>query len=133
MTASETRSEIAVAAPPPPAGDAALPMALLELELSLDRFSGNKDDFSSFVRTVADDIGGEFLFALPASGLVDNCLAIAVLRHGQSKDETDGQSKTILFVCLDEDGSSIRVEQPSERTAGLVSFAEAFVGVLERI
>ncbi|APG90314.1 hypothetical protein [Sinorhizobium americanum] len=129
MTASETRSEIAVAAPPPPGGDAALPMALLELELSLDRFSGNKDDFSSFVRTVASDIGGEFLFALPASGLVDNCLTIAALRQGTADD----LAETILFVCLDEDGSSIRVEQPSERTAGLASFAEAFVGVLERI
>ncbi|OAP40800.1 hypothetical protein AU381_02575 [Sinorhizobium glycinis] len=129
MTASETRSQIAVAAPPPPGGDAGLPMALLELELSLDRFSGNKDDFSAFVRTVADDIGGEFLFVLPASGLVDNCLTIAVLRHGQ----IDGETPTILFVCLEEDGSSIRVEQPGERTTGLVSFAEAFVGVLERI
>ncbi len=129
MTASETRSEIAVPTPPAPGGDAALPMALLELELSLDRFSGNKDDFSAFVRTVADDIGGEFLFVLPASGLVDNCLTIAVLRHGQ----TDGEMPTILFVCLDEDGSTIRVEQPSDRTAGLTSFAEAFVGVLERI
>ncbi|ASY68030.1 hypothetical protein AB395_0000613 [Sinorhizobium fredii CCBAU 45436] len=104
-------------------------MALLELELSLDRFSGNGDDFSAFVRTVADDIGGELLFDLPASGLVDNCQTIAALRHGQ----TDGQTPTILFVCLDADGSTVRVEQPSERTAGLVSFAEAFVGVLERI
>ncbi|AFL49255.1 hypothetical protein ABIE78_004978 [Sinorhizobium fredii] len=129
MTASETRSEIAAPAPPLPGGDAALPMALLELELSLDRFSGSKDDFSSFVRTVADDVGGELLFVLPASGLVDNCLTIAVLRHSQ----TDGQTPAILFVCLDEDASSIRVEQPSERTAGLTSFADAFVDVLERI
>ncbi|WOS63618.1 hypothetical protein [Sinorhizobium fredii] len=129
MTASETRSEIAVPAPPPSGGDVALPMALLELELSLDRFSGNGDDFSAFVRTVADDIGGELLFDLPASGLVDYCKTIAALRHGQ----TDGQTPTILFVCLDADGSTVRVEQPSERTAGLVSFAEAFVGVLERI
>jgi hypothetical protein len=129
MTASETRPESTVAAAPPPGADTALPMALLELELSLDRLSGNKDDFSAFVRTVADDIGGEFLFALPASGLIDDCLTIAVLRHGQA----DGATPAILFVCLDEDGSTIRVEQPSDRTGGLTSFAESFVGVLERI
>ncbi|MQW86596.1 hypothetical protein [Sinorhizobium saheli] len=129
MAAAQTTMDTALPAPPIAAADAALPMALLELELSLDRFSGNKDDFTGFVRTVADDIGGEFLFALPASGLVDDCLTIAALRHG----ETDGKAPMILFVCLDKDGSTVRVEQPGERTAGLKSFTEAFVGVLERI
>jgi hypothetical protein len=121
--------DVALPAPLHAADGAAIPMALLELELSLDRFSGNKDDFASFIRTVADDIGGEFLFALPASGLIEDCLTIAALRHG----ETEDKAPMILVVCLGQDGSTIRVEQPSERTAGLRSFAEAFVGVLERI
>ncbi|WEX78285.1 hypothetical protein PYH37_003158 [Sinorhizobium numidicum] len=121
--------EIAVPAPPPQTGEAAIPMALLELELSLDHFSGNKEDFAAFIRTVADDVGGEFLFALPASGLIEDCLTIAAIRYG----ETEDKAPMILFVCLDGDGSTIRVEQPSERTADLKSFAEAFVGVLEQI
>ena len=129
MAAPQSTVDIALPAPPPSAGDAALPMALLELELSLDRFSGNKDEFAGFTRTVAHDIGGELLFVLPASGLVDDCLTIAAVRHGQAGDKTP----IILFICLAQDGSTIRVEQPSERTAGLKSFAEAFVGVLERI
>ncbi|MCA1366602.1 hypothetical protein I6F15_04180 [Bradyrhizobium sp. BRP14] len=128
MATVQTSMDIALPAPPHAAGDPALPMALLELELSLDRFSGSKDDFAGFIRTVADDIGGEFLFALPASGLIEDCLTIAALRHG----ETDDKTPMILIVCLDQDGSTIRVEQPSERIAGLRSFAEAFVGVLER-
>lgn len=129
MAASETRTEFTHPTPPPQTGDAAIPMALLELELSLDRFSGEEDDFAGFIRTVAKDVGGEFLFALPASGLVEDCLTIAALRLGENQDKTP----TILFVCLDPDGTTVRVEQPSERTAGLKSFAEAFVGVLERI
>jgi hypothetical protein len=129
MATAQTSMDVALPAPLHAADGAAIPMALLELELSLDRFSGNKDDFASFIRTVADDIGGEFLFALPASGLIEDCLTIAALRHG----ETEDKAPMILVVCLGQDGSTIRVEQPSEHTAGLRSFAEAFVGVLERI
>lgn len=129
MAASETSIEITRPVAAPQTGEAAIPMALLELELSLDRFSGDRDDFDSFVRTVAKDVGGEFLFALPASGLVDDCLSIAVLRLGAGGDKPP----TILFVCLDADGSTVRAEQPGERTAGLKNFAEAFVGVLERM
>ncbi|HXV29765.1 MAG TPA: hypothetical protein VD840_05475 [Sinorhizobium sp.] len=129
MAASETRTETTRPAAPPQAGDAAIPMALLELELSLDGFAGDKDEFPGFIRTVAKDIGGEFLFALPASGLVDDCLSIAVLRLDAGGDK----APTILFVCLGDDGSTVRVEPPSDRTADLVSFAESFVGVLERI
>ncbi|PST26387.1 hypothetical protein C7U60_05045 [Mesorhizobium plurifarium] len=129
MAAPQSTMDIALPAPPPPAGDAAIPMALLELELSLDRFSGNKDDFVGFTHKVAHDIGAELLFILPASGLVDDCETIAAVRHGRTEDNTP----IILFICLAQDDATIRVEQPSERTAGLKSFAESFVGVLERI
>ncbi|MCA1444306.1 hypothetical protein I6F07_29785 [Ensifer sp. IC4062] len=112
----------------PQTSDAAIPMALLELELSLDGFSGSKDEFAAFVRTVAADIGGELLFTLPASGLIEDCLTIAAIRYSDV-----GNAPTILFVCLGGDGNAIRVEQPGEQTADLKSFAEAFVGVLERI
>ncbi|MCA1403482.1 hypothetical protein I6F26_02555 [Ensifer sp. IC3342] len=128
MVAPETSVTKAAPALLPQPSDAAIPMALLELELSLDGFSGSKDEFASFVRTVAADIGGELLFTLPASGLIEDCLTIAAIRYSDA-----GKAPTILFVCLGGDGTSIRVEQPGERTADLKSFAEAFVGVLERI
>ncbi|HEV7319597.1 MAG TPA: hypothetical protein VGO04_13445 [Ensifer sp.] len=111
-----------------PAGNGGIPMGLIELELSLDGFSGNNDDFTSFVRTVADNAGGELLFALPGSDLIEDCRSIAVLRLG----EIEG-SASILFACLDEKGSTVRIERPSEDTRDLTRFAESFVGVLERM
>ncbi|MBB4184891.1 hypothetical protein GGE07_001520 [Sinorhizobium terangae] len=128
MVAPETSVTKAAPTLLPQPGDAAIPMALLELELSLDGFSGTKDEFSAFVRTVAADIGGELLFTLPASGLIEDCLTIAAIRYSDA-----GKAPTILFVCLGGDGTEIRVEQPGAQTADLKSFAEAFVGVLERI
>ncbi|WFU48370.1 hypothetical protein [Sinorhizobium terangae] len=128
MVAPETSVTKAAPTLLPQPGDAAIPMALLELELSLDGFSGSKDEFAAFVRTVAADIGGELLFTLPASGLIEDCLTIAAIRYSDA-----GKAPTILFVCLGGDGTEIRVEQPGAQTADLKSFAEAFVGVLERI
>ncbi|MEI2297711.1 hypothetical protein [Ensifer sp. MJa1] len=111
-----------------PAGDGGIPTGLLELELSLDSFSGGTDDFSDFVRSVADSSGGEFLFALPASDLIEDCQSIAVLRLSEAESET-----SILFACLDKDGTSIRVEHPGDSTRDLQRFAESFVGLLERM
>ncbi|MGE6782323.1 hypothetical protein ACQKGL_07365 [Ensifer adhaerens] len=110
------------------AGDGGIPIGLIELELSLDGFSGNNVDFTSFVRTVADKAGGEFLFALPASDLIEDCLNIAVLRMSAA----DGDA-SILFACLDDQGRAVRIEHPSDTTRGLERFAESFVGVLERM
>lgn len=128
MVASHAAVAVATHAAPPSPADTGIPMALLELELSLDGFSGSKDDFTAFIRAVADNVGGEFLFALPASGLIENCLSIAVLRLGETQGDTP-----ILFVCLEQEGSTIRLEHPGESTQDLKSFAESFVGVLERI
>ncbi|MCY1237327.1 hypothetical protein D9M68_493250 [compost metagenome] len=127
MGASQAAVAIATPTPLPPR-DGGVPMGLFELELSLDGFSGNKDDFAGFVRTVADNAGGEFLFALPASELVEDCLSVAVLRLGEQDTET-----SILFACLDEQGTTIRLEHPGDGTRDLERFAESFVGVLERM
>lgn len=127
MGASQAAVVTATPTPLPP-GDGGIPMGLLELELSLDGFSGNKEDFTGFVRTVADSAGGEFLFALPASELIEDCLSIAVLRLGEQDSEP-----SILFACLDEQGATIRIEHPGDDTRDLERFAESFVGVLERI
>ena len=111
------------------AGEPALPLELLELELSLDGFSGDVEDFAEAVRQAATQLGGDFLFDLPASGLAEDCLRIAALRVPKGEDN----ALEVVFALLDAEGSAIRVENPDETTQDLKRFAEAFVGVLERI
>lgn len=123
--AAINRATPAAALPP---GDGHISLGLVELELSLDGFSGASDDFASFVRTVAGNIGGEFLFALPASDLIEDCRSIAVLRLGNAPAEP-----SILFACLDEQGTAVRIEHPNDSTRDLARFARSFVGVLERM
>ena len=112
-----------------PAGESALPLELLELELSLDGFSGDEASFADTVRNAADQLGGDFLFDLPASGLAEDCLRIAALRVPKG---TNGALE-IVFALLDAEGAAIRVENPDETTKDLKRFADAFVDVLQRI
>lgn len=111
------------------AGEPALPLELLELELSLDGFSGDAESFADAVRNAADQVGGDFLFDLPASGLAEDCLRIAALRLPNSEDG----ALSVVFALLDAEGAAVRVENPDEQTEGLKRFAEAFVDVLQRI
>ncbi|UEX82446.1 hypothetical protein K8M09_03930 [Shinella zoogloeoides] len=110
-------------------GDPALPLELLELELSLDGFSGDEASFAEAVRQAADQVGGDFLFDLPASGLAEDCLRIAALRVPKGENG----APTIVFALLDAEGATIRVENPDETTKDLKRFADAFVDVLQRI
>lgn len=109
--------------------DSGLTMELLELELSLDGFSPDAGTFADHVRAASAAIDGAFLFELPASGLIADCERIAVMRIPAD----GGDEMTTVFVCLENDGTTIRVETPDERTADLRNFAEAFVDVLQRI
>lgn len=111
------------------AGEPALPLELLELELSLDGFSGDEESFAAAVRMAADQLGGDFLFDLPASGLAEDCLRIAALRVPKGEDGV----LEVVFALLDAEGTAIRVENPDEKTEGLKRFADAFIDVLERI
>ncbi|TCQ28993.1 hypothetical protein [Rhizobium sp. PP-CC-3G-465] len=118
------------ATPPTPEGsELEFTMEMLELELSLDGTAPDGDDFSDRVRAAAADLKGAFLFDLPASGLVDNCERIAVLRIPRDS----GTGSETIFACLEADGTSIRIEKPNERTMGLASFAQAFVDVFQRM
>nr|WP_298101171.1 hypothetical protein [uncultured Shinella sp.] len=110
-------------------GEPALPLELLELELSLDGFSGDEASFAEAVRTAATQLGGDYLFELPASGLAEDCLRIAALRVPKGDDG----ALSVVFALLDAEGSAIRVENPDETTADLKRFADAFVDVLQRI
>lgn len=117
------------AAPATPAGEPALPLEILELELSLDGFSGDEASFAEAVRNAADQLGGDYLFDLPASGLAEDCLRIAALRVPKGEDG----ALEIVFALLDAEGAAIRVENPDENTKDLKRFADAFVDVLQRI
>lgn len=110
-------------------GETALPLELLELELSLDGFSGDEAGFAETVRAAAAGIGGDFLFDLPASGLAEDCKRIAALRVPKGENG----ELALVFALLDAEGSAIRVESPDEKTEGLQRFADAFVDVLQRI
>ncbi len=105
-----------------------LPMELLQLELSLEGYDGGEAGFCEAVRTAAGNARGEFLFDLPAAGLIEDCKRIAVLRV----PSVNGGMRVMLAV-LDGNSSEIRVQAPDQETAHLVRFADAFIEVLERI
>ncbi|WP_160005170.1 hypothetical protein [Rhizobium sp. 18055] len=124
-------SELAVDSPLPTlggtdVGDAFLPMDLLELELSLESYDGDAN-FCDAVRMAARRSGGEFLFDLPAEGLLDDCKRIAVLRIPSASSDM-----RIVLAVLDHNGTDIRMESPAPETAHIVQFADAFIEVLER-
>lgn len=102
-----------------------LPFELLELELSLEGFQGGEEGFREAVRDAAAAADGEFLFDLPAAGLVPDCRRIAVLRI------PDEDGNRIVLAMLDAAGTEIRVQEPDEDTEHLVRFADAFVDVLQ--
>lgn len=125
MLPTQTAADTAIATP---AGEPSLPLKLLELELSLDGFSGDEAGFANAVRTAADQIGGDFLFDLPASGLAEDCRRIAALRVPQGEEGV----LAVVFALLDAEGAAIRVETPGETMKDLKHFADAFVDVLQR-
>ncbi|WP_430440461.1 hypothetical protein [Shinella sp.] len=126
MLPTQTAADTAITAP---TGEPALPLELLELELSLDGFSGDETGFAEAVHTAAGQLGGDFLFDLPASGLAEDCRRIAALRVPQG----EGGALAVVFALLDAEGTAIRVEAPDETTKDLKRFADAFVDVLQRI
>ncbi|OBZ92979.1 hypothetical protein ADU59_24825 [Pararhizobium polonicum] len=131
MLSSEPKTTAPSAATPTaaPVSEPGLTMELLELELSLDGFTTGPDGFAAHVRAAAAAIDGAFLFELPASGLLDDCDRIAVLRIPRE----GSAAMATIFACLETDGATIRIETPDEKTADLKNFAEAFVDVLQRI
>ncbi len=113
----------------PAAPEPVLPLDLVELELALDGFVPGQGRFAEKLREATKRVDGEFLFELPASDLAENCTHIAALRiPGPTAAEAQ-----VVLALLDAAGTSIRVEYPDARTEDLKRFAEAFIGVLERI
>ena len=108
--------------------DHALPVELLELELSLEAFDGDEAGFCEAVRRAATAAEGEFLFDLPAAGLIADCRRIAVIRI-----PCEPEGMRVVLARLNEDGAGIRLQEPDEETEHLVRFADAFIDVLRRM
>ncbi|MBC7282153.1 hypothetical protein [Hoeflea sp.] len=106
---------------------APMPLDLVELELALDLSGIREHGFCEAVREAATTVRGEYLFDLPASGLADDAQRIAVVCLSREEGGRFG------LVLLSADGDQARTIEPDETTAGLVQFARAFVGVLEKL
>ena len=110
--------------PPQPAP---LALDLVELDLALDLSDIADRGFCDAVRDAAKKIGGEFLFDLPSSGLVEDAQRIALVCLSRDNGGRYG------LVLLSADGDRVRAAEADEATKGLVQFAKAFVAVLEKL
>jgi len=104
-----------------------LALDLVELELALDLSDIADRGFCDAVRDAAMKINGEFLFDLPASGLVEDAQRIAVVCLSRDNGGRFG------LVLLSTNGDRVETAEADETTAGLVQFARAFVSVLEKL
>lgn len=110
-----------------PPATSPMPLDLVELELALDLSGIPEHGFCEAVREAATTVGGEYLFDLPASGLAGDAQRIAVVCLSRDNGGRFG------LVLLSADGDQARTIEPDETTAGLLQFARAFVGVLEKL
>jgi len=106
---------------------APLALDLVELELALDLSDIANRGFSDAVRDAAAKVDGEFLFDLPASGLVADAQRIAIVCLSRDNGGRFG------LVLLSAAGDKVGTMEADEATSGLVQFARAFVGVLEKL
>lgn len=109
------------------ASPAPVSLDLMELELALDLDEITEHGFCEAVREAAKASGAEFLFDLPASGLVEDAQRIAIICLSRKDGGRFG------LVLLSPEGDRATALEPGPETAGLVQFAKAFVAVLERL
>lgn len=106
---------------------APLALDLVELDLALDLSDIADRGFADAVGDAAKVIGGEFLFDLPASGLVEDAQRIAVVCLSRQNGGRFG------LVLLSAGGDRVETAEADAATTGLVQFARAFVAVLEKL
>lgn len=106
---------------------APMPLELVELDLALDLNDIASHGFGHAVREAAKTVKGEFLFDLPASGLAADAQRIAIVCLSR---EDGGR---FALVLLSANGDQARTMEPDAKTADLVTFAKAFVAVLEKL
>ncbi|MCY0094203.1 hypothetical protein [Hoeflea ulvae] len=100
---------------------------LVQLDLALDLTDIAVHGFGEAVRAAARTVNGEFLFDLPASGLLDDAQRIAVVCLSRQDGGRFG------LVVLNSKGDRAMTVEPGAGTADLLRFARAFVGVLEKL
>ncbi|BDA83119.1 hypothetical protein Sa4125_06610 [Aureimonas sp. SA4125] len=99
----------------------------VEFELALDMQDPTEQAFETCVSNAAQVVGGEILFDMPADDSIEDATRMAAVRiPGAARDR-------ILFVVLDEAGSTLRIASTDEVGERFHGFARAFVSVLERI
>ncbi|KQT61282.1 MULTISPECIES: hypothetical protein [unclassified Aureimonas] len=99
----------------------------IEFEIALDLEDPILSGFKTSVRTAAEAVGGEFLFDMPADGMIDDASRIAAIRIPRQPRDI------ILFALLDASGTGFRIASKDEIGERFYGFARAFVGVLEKI
>lgn len=104
-----------------------LALDLVELDLALDLSDIANRGFCDAVRDAARKVGGEYLFDLPASGLVEDAQRIAVVCLSRNNGGRFG------LVLLSAHGDRVETSEADDATMGLVRFAKAFVSVLEKL
>jgi hypothetical protein len=105
------------------------PIEFIELGLALDLLLESHPIFSEAVRAALLPLDGEFLFDLPHSQKANGKGRIAAVRLAYA----GAAAQRLVFAFLSDDGMDAHVAQPAKDQDHLASFAEAFVGVLEKI
>lgn len=105
------------------------PIEFTELSLTVDLLLESHPVFSDAVKAALLPLDGEFLFDLPHAEKPGGKGRVAAVRiRYAGSDEAK-----LAFVFLSDDAMDARVAPPDSELDHLKSFAESFVGVLEKI
>lgn len=104
----------------------ALPLELVEFELTLNAQDLVADGFEEAVRRAAESSSATVLFHMPA-GEVPDCQRIAAVGIG------DGEEGTTALVLLGADGRSLRVENAAENDNPFAAIALSYRSVMDRL
>ncbi|MDH6268479.1 hypothetical protein M2360_003885 [Rhizobium sp. SG_E_25_P2] len=105
------------------------PIEFTELALTVDLLLESHPVFSDAVKAALLPLGGEFLFDLPHAEKPGGKGRVAAVRIRYA----GAQDARLAFVFLSDDAMDARVSPPDRELDHLKSFAESFVGVLEKI
>ncbi|WP_137156472.1 hypothetical protein [Rhizobium sp. FKL33] len=104
------------------------PIEFTELSLTVDLLLESHPVFADAVKAALLPLDGEFLFDLPHAGKPGGKGRVAAVRIRYA----GSYEAKLAFVFLSDDAMDARVAPPDSELAHLKSFAESFVGVLEK-
>ncbi len=100
------------------------------LAAKVNAIACKEETFEDHLRQLAREFGGEFLFGLPASGLIKDCNRIAAVRLPSGDDKDDAVTE---FILLKKDSDNLQLLGDKDQIKDLEKFANAFVDVLGRL